>query len=157
MERNLMLRQHLDAVFYGEAWHGAALLPTIRTFGPAEAVQENNEGYSPWQIVLHCAYWKFFVRRAISSDGASLSFPRQPDDFPDLPAERTQAAWQADIDFLATEHKLLVGAVQRLPDDRLAEIHPQERLTYAGLILGAASHDVYHTAHLRNLGVRTFK
>jgi hypothetical protein len=157
MELKQMLRQHLDAVFYGEAWHGAALLPTIREIDLSQAQLENGEGYSAWKIVLHCAYWKFFVRRAISSDGVRLSFPRQPDDFPDLPVERSQADWQADIDFLETEHKLLGEAVQRLPGGRLAETHPQEHLTYAGLILGVASHDTYHTAHIRNLGIRLFK
>lgn len=151
------LRQHLDAVFYGEAWHGAALRPTIRAFGFAEALQENAEGFSPWKIVLHCAYWKFAARRWLAPEDAKPSFPRQPDDFPDLPAERTEAAWRADIEFLDAEHRRLVHAVEQFPDRRLEDKRPQDPITYAGLILGVASHDVYHTAHIRNLGIRHFK
>jgi hypothetical protein len=71
-----------------------------------------------------------------------------------LPAECTAETWQADIGFLETEHKLLSAAVERFPHDRLAETRPQDRVTYAGLILGVASHDVYHTAQIRNLGVQ---
>lgn len=155
MQKKMVIEQ-LDAVFYGEAWHGAALLPTLRQIGIAAALEENAEGFSPWKIVLHCAYWKFFVRRALAFDGAGLSFARSPEDFPDLPAERTSAVWDADVLFLEEEHRLLRTSVEDFPDDRLADRSPEEGVTYAGLILGAASHDVYHTAHIRNLGVQSF-
>ena len=151
-----MLIEHLDAVFYGEAWHGAALLPTLQQIGFAKALEENAEGFSPWKVVLHCAYWKFYVRKALAFDGDRLSFARSPEDFPDLPDERTSAAWQRDVRFLEEEHRLLRTSVEDFPEDRLAHRSPEEGVTYAGLVLGAASHDVYHTAHIRNLGVQSF-
>jgi hypothetical protein len=154
--RKTMLLDHLDAVFYGEAWHGAALLPSLRAINIEIAPRENAEGFSPWKIALHCAYWKFVVRKALSPESETAPFPRTPKDFPGLPAERTPAAWEADIRFLEEEHRQLHAAVERFPADRLDALRPDDPLTYAGLILGAASHDVYHTAHIRNLGVQSF-
>ena len=154
--RKQALLDHLDSVFFGEAWHGAALIPTMNEIGIEDAATENDEGYSPWRIALHCAYWKFFVRKAISDVRDSLIFERSPDDFPDLPEIKDEKAWKADIAFLEDEHRKLVEAVRDFPDERLDEIPPKAGVSYGGLILGAASHDAYHTAHIRNLGFRRF-
>jgi hypothetical protein len=150
-----VLLDHLDSVFYGEAWHGGALLPTIREFDLDEMSREGHEGYSPWKIVLHCAFWKFVVRRALLGDQA-LKFGREPDDFPDVPETRDEQALARDIEFLTNEHTLLRTAVEELAGERLNERTKQGQFTFAGLIAGVAAHDVYHTAQIRNLGVRTF-
>jgi hypothetical protein len=149
--------EHLDAVFYGEAWHGAALLPTLRQIGIEAALEENAERYSPWKVALHCAYWKFVVRKALSFDSAQLFFSRSPEDFPDLPGERTAAGWKRDLLFIEVEHQKILSGVERFPEDQLNNQRPDDRLTYSGFILGVAGHDVYHTAHIRNLGIHTFQ
>ena len=53
--RKLMIIDHLNSIFYGEAWHGAALLPTIRDLDATQAQKKNAEGYSAWGVALHCA------------------------------------------------------------------------------------------------------
>lgn len=150
------LLDHLDSVFYGKAWHGQALLPTLRKFDAERAILENSEGFSAWKILLHCAYWKFDVRRTLTITGEPPRFARKPRDFPRLPPSLDEAAWKADGEFLEEEHLLLRAAVEAFPEKQLAEKHPNRPFTYAGYILGAASHDVYHTAHIRNLGVIAF-
>lgn len=155
-DRKKMLLDHLDSVFFGKAWHGSALLPTIRKFDLEHALIENEEGYSAWKIVLHCAYWKFDVRRVLTLSGERPLFPRKPRDFPHLPEERNAASWKADRRFLEEEHSLLREVVDSFPSGRLDEVPEKGRFTFAGYILGAAAHDVYHTAHLRNLGVIAF-
>lgn len=154
--RKRMMLDHLDSVFLGRAWHGAALLPTIRAFDLAHALMENEEGYSPWKIVLHCAYWKFDVRRLLTLSGEKLTFPRRPRDFPRLPEKTDEASWRVDIGLLEEQHSLLRQAAEAFPPDRLDELPPKGRFSFGGYILGAAAHDVYHTAHLRNLGVVAF-
>lgn len=155
-KRKQALVDHLDSVFYGKAWHGAALLPTIQKFGLAPAAIENDEGFSAWKIVLHCAYWKFDVRRRITKGSPRPVFERKLRDFPRLPEEITEETWKADRELLEKEHRLLRRAVLALTDEILDAVPPRGSYTYEGYILGAASHDVYHTAHIRNLGVITF-
>ncbi len=155
-KRKQELIDHLDSVFYGKAWHGAALLPTIQKFQLVPAAIEDDEGYSAWKITLHCAYWKYDVRRRLILEGTKPSFERKPRDFPRLPEDITDETWKADKDLLEKEHRRLRTAVLALPDKLLDEKPPRGSFTYAGYILGAASHDVYHTAHIRNLGVLRF-
>ncbi|HUX12864.1 MAG TPA: DinB family protein [Spirochaetia bacterium] len=151
-----MLTAHLDSVFYGKAWHGASLLGTIRRLDSKQAILENREGFSPWKILLHCAYWKFDVRRALSQSAEQPTFPRKPRDFPRLPDVPDEQAWRADKEFLEEQHIALRNVVESFPTELLDEVPPKRSFTYAGLVLGAASHDVYHTAHIRNLGVVLF-
>jgi hypothetical protein len=155
--RNKWLREHLDAVFYGEAWHGPALLPTLRQIGIKVALEENAEGCAPWKVALYCADWKFVVRKALSFDSAQLCFSGSPEDFPDLPGERTAANWERGVIFLEAEHQRLQTAVDHFPEDQLHNERPDDRLTYGGLILAVAGHDVSHTAHIRNMGVHIFQ
>jgi hypothetical protein len=150
------LLAHLDSVFHGPAWHGAALLPTVRSLEFEGIERENGEGYSPWKVVLHCAYWKFVVRRWLTLQDEPPQFPRRPDDFPDLPIDRTPETWKTDLEFLEEEHRRLCETLAGFPSDRLHDKPPDSDFTYTGLVLGAAAHDVYHSAHVRNLGVVEF-
>jgi len=151
-----MLLDYLDSVFYGKAWHGASLLKSIRKFDLDHATMENDEGFSPWKIVLHCAYWKFDVRRILTLTEEKPVFPRKPRDFPRLPGALDERSWRAYKQLLEEQHSLLREAVQRFPAARFDDAPPAGSFSYAGYILGAAAHDVYHTAHLRNLGVVSF-
>jgi hypothetical protein len=150
------LIDHLDSVFNGPAWHGAALLPTLRELEFARAANAGYEEFTPWGILLHCAYWKFWVRRAISSADQPPTFGRTPDDFPDLPTERTPETLEIDIQFLIDEHSALRDAVLAFPGARLSDLTPKGEFTFAGLIAGAAAHDAYHAAQIRNMGVQEF-
>ena len=155
-----MLIDHLDSVFHGPAWHGAALLPTARELEFENAATAGFEDHTAWSMLLHCAYWKFWVRRALSDQKTPENnlpvFGRTPDDFPDLPAEPTPEALEIDIQFLIDEHTALREAVVALPEERLPERTPKGEFTLAGLITGAAAHDAYHAAQIRNLGVQSF-
>ena len=147
-----MIIDHLNSVFYGEAWHGAALLPTIRELDAEEAIRKNTEGHSVWGVALHCAYWKFAILRKLAVDGESPQFDRSPDDFPELPDPADADAFQADIAFLEAEHRALIDAIAAFPAGRLGDPAPDLPMDYAGMILGGACHDAYHAAHIRNLG-----
>ena len=104
--------------------------------------------------MLEGACW---VRRAISPAEEPPVFGRTPDDFPSLPAEQTPETLEIDIQFLIDEHTALREAVSGLPDERLSDRTPRGEFTLSGLIAGAAAHDAYHAAQIRNMGVQSFK
>lgn len=140
----------VQSVFSGGAWHGASLLGTLKTLSVEQALWENAEGYSPWKVALHCAYWKYRATSRIAEKGTVPRFPRSPADFPALPVSADAAAWKADLAFLVRIHDQFIAVVrsQLWPD-----LSVERRAKVLREILGAAAHDAYHTGMIRNLGV----
>ena len=143
----------VHSVFAGNAWHGASLFGTLRKLTLEQALWENREGYSPWKIALHCAYWKHRARIRIvptGRDGKKERFPRSPAEFPDLPEPPDLTAWKTDLALLQSTHERLLEAVRAVPWYSLTT---EEQSRYFREITGVAAHDAYHTGMIRNMGV----
>ena len=150
-----LLATQLDECFFGGAWHGASLLETLKRLDVEQALFESAEGHSAWKIALHCAYWKYRVRgRLLKARGRKVGrFERSPADWPTLPAVLDAQAWQAELGFLEGHHAALRAAIVDTPSSLLAQPYDEKGHSYFRLIAGAAAHDVYHTAHIRNIGI----
>ncbi len=152
-ETRQLLLGAIDDAFDGEGWHGPTLLGTIRGLSFEQICRPSAyEGITVWQVALHCAYWKWEVRRRVSEEDTD-SFRRIPEDWPDLPEARSAADWEADLALLIEEHYLLREAVGLFPMEKLGRVEGGNRFPYRKYIYGAAAHDVYHTAQIRNMGV----
>ena len=150
--RELLLGMTDDA-FDGEGWHGPTLLGTIRGLSLEQIVRPSAyEGCTVWAVALHCAYWKWAVRRRICPDDLD-AFRREPEDWPALPDSRLAADWEADLALLIEEHYLLREAICRFPLEKLGATEERGRIPCRKYIYGAAAHDVYHAAQIRNMGV----
>ncbi len=133
-------------------WHGANLREALPGVTLAQALwQPAPERHNIWELVLHCAYWKHVVIRALQGFANAEGFPRRPDNFPALP-EATLTAWEADQVLLeATQHQLL-EQIRAFDGARLNEVvGAGESKTFAELIFGVAYHDVYHAGQIRLL------
>jgi hypothetical protein len=139
-----------QSVFSGGAWHGASLLGTLKTLTVEQALWENAEGYSPWKVALHCAYWKYRATARIAPKGTVPRFPRSPADFPALPVLLGVTTWKADLAFLVQIHDQFIAVVRAQP---WQDLSAERRAKVLREILGAAAHDAYHTGMIRNLGV----
>ena len=137
----------------GQAWHGG---PT--PVGALRGVNAEQAGWQPpggrqsiWRLALHIAYWKYTVRRHLEG-GSVPRFPRSPANFPSIPSPASEAAWKADRDLLADEHRKLVAAMQRL-DPRLLDRRPPgaKRWTWGEMVIGVLVHDAYHTGQIQLL------
>ena len=134
----------LDEAFDKKSWHGPNLRSSIRGVTAKDAAWRPRPGaHNIWELTLHAAYWKYVVRRRITGDKRG-SFALKGSNFFPRPVEPTQAAWRADIEILAAEHKKLREMVANLPADRLDKKNLH-------LIRGAAAHDVYHAGQIRLL------
>lgn len=138
-----LLLEAVDRAYSKRAWHGTTLKGALRGLSPEAALFRVAPGRrSIWELLLHVAYWKYIVRRAISGkDGPT--FPRSPSNWPRVPAEPTPRALRADLAMLQREHDLLREAIRRFPPSRLGE--------RAAMILGAAAHDTHHTGQIQLL------
>jgi uncharacterized damage-inducible protein DinB len=140
----------LDEAYDRKAWHG----PNLR--GALRGLTAESAGWRPapgrtsiWQIALHCAYWKYAVRRRLTGEGRRGSFPRGPSNWPALPARRDAASWKADVALLDEEHRRLHDAVAAFRASRLGERRGGS--TAGRLIYGIAAHDLYHAGQVRLL------
>jgi uncharacterized damage-inducible protein DinB len=144
-----LLLHLLDEAFDRTAWHGPNLYGSVRRLGAAEAAaRPGPERHSVQEVVLHCAYWKYAVRRKLTGERRG-SFPLKGSNF--FPREGTAAlgSWPADLALLREEHRKLRAAVEAFPAKKLRARAPGSRRSFLGLITGAAAHDVYHTGQVR--------
>jgi len=150
--RVALLLQNLDRAFDARSWHGTTLKGSLRGLQADVACwKPRADRNSIWQLVLHAAYWKYIVRRALTEDEAAR-FPRSPSNFPRVPEPPTQAALRKDVALLVQEHRRLRDAVAAFPGTRLDRPRGSGRgPTPLTLILGAAAHDLYHAGQIQLL------
>lgn len=146
-----ILLHFLDEAFNKTAWHGPNLFGSIRRLSPEEAAWRPSPGrHSVQEVVLHCAYWKYAVRRRLTGEKRG-SFALKGSNFFPRAGPTALASWRADRELLALEHRKLREVVERLPASRLQLRSGQSRYTNLRQIAGIAAHDVYHTGQIRLL------
>ena len=139
----------MDQAFDRPAWHGPNLLSTLRALSPEVAAWRPAPGrHSPWEIALHCAYWKHRVRQRVAP-GAQRRFPREGRDWPRLPDELVATAWRADLALLKTAHAELRAAVLQLSAADLQRPGPRQKRSRMENLIGIACHDLYHAGQVR--------
>lgn len=144
-----LLLSFLDQAFDRPAWHGPNLVASVRGLKAREASWRPAEGRnSIWQIVLHCAFWKHFVRRRLG-DAPHDRFPHPGHDWPSLPETLDDKSWRASVRLLKDEHRRLREAVVALSLKELHGVpagHKRKRIEH---VRGIAMHDVYHAGQIR--------
>ena len=139
----------MDQAFDRPAWHGPNLLSTLRGLSPEAAAWRPAAGrHSPWEIALHCAYWKHRVRQRVAPD-PQLRFPKKGRNWPRLPDELSAAAWLADLALLKRVHAELRAAVLQLSAAELERPGPRQKRSRQKNLIGIACHDLYHAGQVR--------
>jgi DinB superfamily len=139
-----MLLDLLDEAYDKKSWHGPNLRGAIRGVTAKQAAWRPGRGrHNIWELTLHAAYWKYVVRRRLTGEKRG-SFVLPGSNFFVRPTERseTEAAWKADIEVLAAEHRRLWEVVSKISAPSRAQSH---------IIRGVAAHDLYHAGQIRLL------
>src|SRR5438876_261009 len=109
----------LDRAYDHRSWHGTNLRGSIRAVSPRQAAARPGVGrHNIWELVVHCAYWKYAARRRLTTE-ARGSFPLKGSNWFSRPQAATEAAWRADLALLGTQHRALLEAVARVSPRRL--------------------------------------
>jgi hypothetical protein len=146
-----ILVEMLDQGFDLKAWHGPNLRGAIRRLSAEQAAWRPRKGrHSIADIVVHCAYWKYAVRRKLRGD-ARGSFPIKGSNWFPQPDDLSERDWKQSVAILCDEHSALRAAVAGLDAGLLMRPAPGSRYSYAFLIEGAAAHDLYHTGQIQVL------
>jgi hypothetical protein len=133
-------------------WYGgASLFGTLRGVDAEQAAwRADGHDHSLWQLLLHCAYARYSVRRSFTGNLVRGGFPRQGGYWAAMPEVVNDQSWKADIALLKNEHQLLVEAVKAFDPNRLDEQSPQS-CKYIDLLWGVVMHDMYHVGEMQLL------
>jgi hypothetical protein len=149
-EIGLLLRI-LDQAYDKKAWHGPNLKGAIRRLTAAQAAwRPNPKRRSIADITVHCAYWKYAVRRRLRGDKRG-SFLLPGSNWFVLQDPLTEADWNQYVRLLEDEHQALRAAAAEVSPNRLHKASAGSKNTNAVLIYGAASHDLYHAGQIQIL------
>ena len=142
-----------DQAYDRRSWHGTNLKGSIRGLSIEDAAWRPGPGrHNIWELVVHCAYWKYAVWRRLT--GAKRgSFPLDGSNFFTRPVDRTEAAWRADIALLDRMHRELRASIASMPAATLARRNQRSPVTNGDLISGITAHDLYHAGQIQLIKV----
>lgn len=148
-DRLAMLLALLDEAFERKSWHGTNLKGSIRGMSAADAARRAAASrHRVADIVVHCAYWKYSVRRRLL-DQPRGGFPLVGSDWFELAEPLDEKTWKQYVRMLTDEHRQLREAVAAFDGRRLSAVPAGSKVTYEMLIRGAAMHDVYHAGQIQ--------
>lgn len=149
-EIDLLLRL-LDDAYGRKAWHGPSLRGAIRGLDADLAAWRPGPGrHNIWEIVVHCAYWKYAVRRRIAGERRG-AFPLRGSNWFVRPGVASSKAWRADIALLEDMHRKLRTVAAGLSRPDLERIPRGGRVPNVSVVSGIAAHDVYHAGQIQLL------
>lgn len=155
--RIALLLDFADAEFDGETLNGPSFMKTLESLGPdAAAWRDTHEGYSAWEVALHVAYFKHVVYRALVASPDPYPLPKGPSGFA-RPAEPTVEAWKETLAAIRDLHRKTMAAARAAAPSFLDEEMPKWGISRLKAIVWLCSHDTYHGAQLRNMGVPGLK
>lgn len=146
-----LLLERLATSFDHKAWHGPNLRGSLRTLSVEEAAwRPGADRHNIWELALHCAYWKYAVRRQLTGEKRG-SFQADGSNWFKRPLVMTKEAWHEDLRLLDVEHRALLEVVRTYLPSKLRRKPKGSKYTAMVLIDGVASHDVYHAGQIRTL------
>lgn len=158
MTNNLrLLYEMADREFRGHTFNGKSLMETLRPLSAAEAADRRTvEGYSAWDNLIHCVYFKYVVVRHLGASAPCDPYPWKEGSFPPIP-DVTEEAWKQALDYAERVHDTFLEALKTLDEARLSEPFPVWECTLGEALIWIPPHDTYHVAQVRNMGLEAFK
>ncbi len=146
-----ILLRVMDEAFDQKSWHGPNLRGSIRGLSAEDAAWRTQpERKNIHEIVLHCAYWKYTVRRRLTEEKRG-SFPLKGSNWFLRPVAGVidSQQWKADVLLLTETHQSLRQSIANLSPSQLDQRPLGGTTTYLQLIMGIAAHDHYHAGQIQ--------
>lgn len=149
-DRETLLRL-IDECYDRKAWHGPNLRGAIRRVTPEQAAWRPGPGrHSIAEIVVHCAYWKYAVRRKLRGDQRG-SFALKGSNWFLVPEKLSLEEWRQQVRLLDEQHVALRQAVAEAEARQLSLSGPSPSKAPVARVYGVALHDVYHAGQIQTI------
>jgi hypothetical protein len=151
-----LLYNMTEREYRGHTFNGQSLMETLRPLSAAEAADRKTfEGYSAWDNLLHCIFFKYVVVRFLGASGPCDPYPWKEGSFPPIPDVSDQA-WSHALAYADLVHDTYLAALKPLDPDRLGEAFAPWECTLGEALIWIPPHDTYHAAQVRNMGLAKF-
>ncbi len=141
----------LDEAYHKRSWHGPNLRGSIRGLTAEQAAwRPPGAKRSIADIVVHCAYWKYAIRRALRGEKRG-SFALKGSNWFKLPEPLSQPQWREYVALLDAQHRALREAVAELSPKQLDVTPPGRKSSNRTIVSGIMLHDVYHAGQIQVL------
>jgi len=146
-----LLLELINQSYNKKSWHGTNLRGSIRGLSVRQALwRPSPSRHNIWEIVVHCAYWKYAVRRRILG-GKRGSFPLKGSNWFQRKGNLSEKQWRSDVQLMEECHRSLREVVTKLRPEDLKQIPHRSTVDTAMILTGIASHDVYHAGQIQIL------
>jgi uncharacterized damage-inducible protein DinB len=140
----------IDQSYDTRAWHGTNLRGSIRGLSVQQAAwRPSPHRHSMWEIVVHCAYWKYIVRRRILGEKKG-SFPLKGSNW-FRRQTLSEQEWKNDVKLLESVHRSMRDAIAQLTSADLLKKPKGSKVSNLAIVMGIASHDLYHAGQIQLL------
>jgi len=145
----LLLLQMLEESYRLPNWNETNLSSALRRVSPHMA------GWTPphakrsiADIVVHCAYWKYALRRRLTGEKRG-SFPLKGSNWFKINSPITRPQWSEYVAMLENEHEQLCDKIRTSPR-KLTNAKPRDGGKWSSVqrIFWLAIHDGYHTGQI---------
>jgi len=142
-----------ESEYNGGSFNGPNLVKTLKSLTMEQVTTEKTyEGYTVWANALHLMYCKHYLARVLG-DATLGDFLYEGGDWPELPEERSEAAWLRTLSEQDEIHEAYMAALRAFPEERLGQ-KMEWGCAFGQAIAWMATHDTYHIAQIRNMGLR---
>jgi uncharacterized damage-inducible protein DinB len=142
---NSGIADQLQRAFYGNAWHGPAVMEILEDVDALTAAAKPIASvHSIWELLLHTAVWDGV---ALTRLAGSKCQPTGDANFPPV-TNATEAAWRKAVSDAKRTHDKLVRTVSGLSDERLRDRVPGKRYNFYHMLHGIAQHELYHAGQM---------
>ncbi len=139
-----VLLANLDSAYDRKGWHGTTLRGSLRGLWLEEVLwRPKPKRHNVWELAMHCAYWKYAVRRRLTGEKRGTFVRKGSNWF--AAGDEDEKSWQDVLRVLEDEHQRLRAAIESLSKRALDD---RKRMH---LIYGAAAHDLYHAGQIQLL------
>jgi uncharacterized damage-inducible protein DinB len=153
-----LIAQLADDEFDGECFNGPSFMKTLGKLDASMAAYSDTfEGYSAWDVALHCAYYKYVLAKALGAELGDYPFDKENWGFGASPPTGSPEAWAALLAYLPRAHKAVWDAARAMPEAKLDEAYAEWKVSYAKALSWLASHDTFHGAQIRSMGTPGLK
>ncbi len=146
-----LLLRILDESYDRKSWHGPNLKGAIRRLSAEQAAwRPQPSRHSIAEHVVHCAYWKYALRRRLRGDKRG-SFALKGSNWFSISTPLNEPSWKENLALLESEHCLLRTEIEVFPIERLNDLPEGGKIPYVNMLYGTALHDVYHAGQIQLL------
>ena len=151
-ELGQVLVEIADREFDGQSYNGPSFMATLRAASLEQVLSTDTlEGFNIYGVVLHVLFCKYQMLVALGVEAEA--FPYEDTDWPAVPADADESSWKAALKLLSDYHRRINDAAVALGPEELNVVFARWRTTRRDLLLWYVTHDTYHTAQIRNMGV----